>query len=128
MLVVHIHYPYLCLKKPTKDQKYSRKCRKDGNKDFRRVPKEGDFDGVRVTRKQIAFYISNEAADRLQQMADDAGIFKWEMASRMILKGLPGIQSSGYASRRNPEAIKRALSAASKPCNCSCWCRRTNPG
>jgi len=94
-------------KKLTKDQKYNRKRRKDGNKDFRRVPKEGDFDRVRVTRKQITFYISDEAAERLQQMADDAGIFKWEMASRMILKGLPGIQSSGYASRRNPEAINR---------------------
>ena len=40
-------------------------------------------------------------------MADNAGIFKWEMASRMILKGLPGILSSGYASPRNPEAINR---------------------
>jgi len=53
-------------KKLTKDQSYNRKRRKDGNKDFRRVPKEGDFDGVRVTRKQIAFYISNEASERLQ--------------------------------------------------------------
>ncbi|MDB4336794.1 hypothetical protein N9996_04360 [Synechococcus sp. AH-603-M21] len=94
-------------RKLTKDQKYNRKRRKDGNKDFRRISKEGDFDGVRVTRKQIAFYISNEASERLQQMADDAEIFKWEMASRMILKGLPGIQSSGYASLRNPEAINR---------------------
>ena len=59
-------------KKLTKDQKYIRKRRKDGNKDFRRVPKEKDFDGVRVTRKQITFYISDEAAERLQQMADDA--------------------------------------------------------
>jgi hypothetical protein len=38
-------------------------------------------------------------------MADDAGIFKWEMASRIILKGLPGIERSGYATLRNPEAI-----------------------
>ena len=68
--------------------------------------KEG-FDGVRVTRKQITFYLSHEASERLQQMADNAGIFKWEMASRMILKGLPGILSSGYASPRNPEAINR---------------------
>ena len=29
------------------------------------------------------------------------------MASRMILKGLPGILSSGYASLRNPEAINQ---------------------
>ena len=94
-------------KKLTKDQKYNRKRRKDGNKDFRRVSTGKDFDGVRVTRKQIAFYISNEASERLQQMADDAGIFKWEMASRMILKGLPGILSSGYARPRKPEAINR---------------------
>jgi hypothetical protein len=94
-------------RKLTKDQKYNRKRRKDGNKDFRRISKEGDFDGVRVTRKQISFYISNEASERLQQMADDAEIFKWEMASRMILKGLPGIFTSGYASPRNPEAISR---------------------
>ena len=38
-------------------------------------------------------------------MADDPGIFKWEMASRIILKGLPGIDRSGYATLRNPEAI-----------------------
>lgn len=94
-------------KKLTKDQKYNRKRRKDGNKNFRRVPKEGDFDGVRVTRKQVTFYISYEASEHLQLMADDAEIFKWEMASRMILKGLPGIQSSGYALLRNPEAINR---------------------
>ena len=94
-------------RKLTKDQKYNRKRRKDGNKDFRRVSTGKDFDGVRVTRKQIAFYISNEASERLQQMADDAGIFKWEMASRMILKGLPGIFTSGYALLRNPEAINR---------------------
>ena len=94
-------------KKLTKHQKYNRKRRKDGNKDFRRVSTGEHFDGVRVTRKQIAFYISNAAAERLQQMADDAGIFKWEMASRMILKGLPGIFTSGYASPRNPEAINR---------------------
>ena len=91
----------------TKDQKYNRKRRKDGNKDFRRVLKEGDFDGVRVTRKQVTFYISNDASERLLLMAVDAEIFKWEMASRMIPKGLPGIQSSGYALLRNPEAINR---------------------
>jgi hypothetical protein len=94
-------------KKLTKDQKYNRKRRKDGNKDFRRVPKEGQFDGVRVTRKQITFYLSNEASERLTQMAQNAGINKWEMATRMIYKGLPGIISSGYASLRNPEAINR---------------------
>jgi len=84
-------------KKLTKDQKYNRKRRKDGNKDFRKVHKEGGFDGVRVTRRQITFYVSNEASERLTQMARNAGITKWEMATRIILKGLPGIEASGYA-------------------------------
>ena len=94
-------------KKLTKHQRHNRKRRKDGNRNFRKVTKDGKPDGVRVTRKQITFYISNEAAERLQQMTRDAEIHKWEMANRMILKGLPGIQSSGYASLRNPEAINR---------------------
>ena len=94
-------------KKLTKHQRHNRKLRKDGNRDFRRVTKDGEHDGVRVTRKQITFYISNEAAERLQQMAKDAEINKWEMASRMILKALPGILNSGYATLRNPQAIDR---------------------
>ena len=94
-------------KKLTKHQRHNRKRRKDGNRDFRKVTKDGKLDGIRVTRKQITFYISNEAAQRLQQMARDAEIHKWEMASRMILKALPGILNSGYATLRNPQAIDR---------------------
>ena len=94
-------------KKLTKHQRYNRKRRKDGNRDFRKVTKDGKPDGVRVTRKQITFYISNEAAERLQQMTRDAEIHKWEMASRMILKALPGILTSGYATPRSQGAIDR---------------------
>ena len=94
-------------KKLTKHQKYNRKRRKDGSRDFRKVAKDGKPNGVRVTRKQISFYISNEAAERLQQKASNAEIHKWEMASRMILKSLPGILSAGYAELRSPEAIDR---------------------
>ena len=94
-------------KKLTKHQRYNRKRRKEGNRDFRKVTKDGEPVGVRVTRKQINFYISNEAAERLQQMASDGEIHKWEMASRMILKALPGILTSGYANLRSQEPIDR---------------------
>lgn len=94
-------------KKLTKHQRYNRKRRQDGNRNFRKVTKDGKPDGVRVTRKQITFYISNEAAERLNQMARNAEIHKWEMASRMILKALPGILGSGYARLRSQEAIDR---------------------
>mgnify|MGYP004348979147 FL=1 len=40
-------------------------------------------------------------------MARNAEIHKWEMASRMILKALPGILSAGHAEMRSPEAIDR---------------------
>ena len=51
-------------KKLTKHQRYNRKRRQDGNRYFRKVTKDEKPDGVRVTRKQITFYISNEAAER----------------------------------------------------------------
>ena len=69
-------------KKLTKDHKYNRKRRKDGNKDFRRVPIGPIFDARRVTRKQITFYISNEAAD--EQHANRAKA--WEEKKQMTVK------------------------------------------
>ena len=84
--------------KPSKDQKYYRKNKNDSEKEFRGVPKEGTgYDGVRGTRKSICFRISLEAGKRLEEMATNAGITQWEMATRMIYLGLPGIVSSGYA-------------------------------
>ena len=85
-------------KKLTKDQKYHRKQQRDSRKDFRKVPKEGSSDGHRVTRKSTVFRVSTEAAERFKQMAKDVGITQWQLATRMIHHGLPGIQSSGYGS------------------------------
>lgn len=85
-------------KKLTKDQKYHRKQKKDAQKDFRKVPKEDSFNGQRVTRKATTFRVSTEAAERFKQMAKDVGITQWQMATRMIHHGLPGIQASGYGS------------------------------
>ena len=85
-------------KKLTKDQKYHRKQQRDSRKDFRKVPKEGSSDGHRVTRKSTVFRVSTEAAERFKQMAKDVGITQWQLATRMIHHGLPGLQSSGYGS------------------------------
>ena len=84
--------------KLTKDQRYYRKKKKDAEKDFRKVLKEDSFDGQRVTRKATTFRVSTEAAERFKQMATDVGITQWQMATRMIHHGLPGIQKSGYGS------------------------------
>ena len=85
-------------KKLTKHQRYYRKKKKDAEKDFRKIPKEGLYDGQRVTRKATTFRVSTEAAERFKQMAKDVGISQWEMATRMIHHGLPGIEKSGYGS------------------------------
>lgn len=85
-------------KKLTKHQRYYRKKKKDAEKDFRKVPKEDSLDGQRVTRKATNFRVSTEAAERFKQMAKDVGITQWQMATRMIHHGLPGIQASGYGS------------------------------
>ena len=76
-------------KKPTKHQRQYRKRKKESKRDFVRVNKDGPWDGVRVTRRRLKVWISQEAYDRLRCLADQAGIHNWEMLSRIILKALP---------------------------------------
>lgn len=76
-------------KKLTKHQRQYRKRKKEAQKDFVRVKKDGPWDGVRVARRRLKVWISQYAYDRLQSLAQEAGIHNWEMLSRMILKALP---------------------------------------
>ena len=86
------------MQKQTKDQKHYRKLKEDGQKDFRRVQRDNSScPGIRVTKKQITFRVSQEAADRLKVLADQAKVTQWEMVSRIILKGFPGIVNAGWA-------------------------------
>ena len=41
--------------------------------------------------------MSQAAADRLKVLADQAKVTQWEMVSRIILKGFPGIVEEGWA-------------------------------
>ena len=85
-------------KKLTKDQKYNQKLRKQGQKDYKRVPREGKTASTRVTRRSLCVRVSTEVAERLKAMADDADIHQWQMATRIIHKGIPGgISARGYA-------------------------------
>ena len=86
-------------KKLTKDQKYNRKLRKEGQKDYKRVPREGKTASTRVTRRSLCVRVSAETAERLKAMADTAGIHQWQMATRIIHNGIAGgISARGYAS------------------------------
>ena len=86
------------MQKQTKDQKHYRKLKEDGQKDFRKVERDNSpYPGIRVTKKQITFRVSQEAADRLKALADQAEVTQWEMVSRIILKGFPGIVEEGWA-------------------------------
>ena len=86
-------------KKLTKDQKYNRKLRKEGQKDYKRVPREGKTASTRVTRRSLCVRVSTEAAERIKTMADDAGLHQWQMATRIIHNGIAGgISARGYAS------------------------------
>lgn len=69
------------------------KTKKDSLKDFRTVPREGKEPGVRVTRRPLKVNVSQEAFDRLTQLAAQADITKWEMLTRMIIQGIPGYAS-----------------------------------
>ena len=86
------------MQKQTKDQKHYRKLKEDGQKDFRKVERDNSaYPGIRITKKQITFRVSQEAANRLKVLADQAKVTQWEMVSRIILKGFPGIVNAGWA-------------------------------
>jgi len=81
------------MRKLTKDQRYNRKRRKDGNKDFRKVIHEDGTEGVRVTRKALSVSVSMNAYERLVELALKEGINRWEMLSRMLIYSLPAYAS-----------------------------------
>jgi hypothetical protein len=86
-------------KKLTKDQRYNQKKRKEGEQDYKRVPREGKTASTRVTRKALCVRVSTETAERLKKMANDAHIYQWQMTTRIIHNGIPGgISARGYAS------------------------------
>ena len=88
------------MKKLTKHQRQYLKRKKDSEKDFRLVTREGKEPGVRVTRKPLKVNVSQEAYDRLTELADQAQITKWAMLTRMIIKGIPAYASySGSMSK-----------------------------
>ena len=76
-------------KKLTKHQRQYRKRQKEAQKDFVIVKKESPYDGVRVARKRLKVWVSQEAYDRLVQLAAETGIKQWEMLTRILLKSLP---------------------------------------
>ena len=88
------------MKKLTKDQRYYRKKKKDGSRDFRKTIREDGREGVRVTRRPLCVKISQAAFERLVVMAEYSEIKNWEMLTRIILKGLP--KYSYYSDSMSP--------------------------
>lgn len=80
--------------KLTKHQRYYRKKKKDSGQDFRTVEKDGPYPGIRVSRKPLKVNVSQQAFDRLVDLADQVGITRWEMLSRIIIKSLPSYASN----------------------------------
>ena len=77
------------MRKLTKDQRYYRKKKKDAKRDFRRTNREDGTHGVRVTRRPLCVRISLEAFNKLSSMAEDRGLTRWKMLTRMMIQSLP---------------------------------------
>ena len=87
------------MRKLTKDQKYYRKKKKDAKRDFRRTNREDGTHGVRVTRKPLCVRISLEAFNKLSSMAEDKGLTRWRMLTRMIIQTLPKYAELNFEER-----------------------------
>jgi len=77
------------MKKLSKHQRYYRKRKASGRRDFKRIHTEDGRIGVRVTRKQLCVRVSAEAAERLKASAEKYKLTQQDMLTRMILLGLP---------------------------------------
>ena len=73
----------------TKDQRYYKKQKADGEKDFRKTIRDDGSAGVRVTRRKLCVRVNQEAADKLKALADQEEIDQWEMLSRIIIVRTP---------------------------------------
>ena len=73
----------------TKDQRYYKKQKADGEKDFRKTIRADGSAGVRVIKRKICVRVNQEAADRLKALADREEITQWEMLSRIIIVRTP---------------------------------------
>ena len=84
------------MKKLTKDQKYYRKLKKDGKKDFRFTDKaeKGKFwRHVRVTRKALSVRVKLAAYEKLESLSKVLDLPKWEVLTRILLFKLPSYAS-----------------------------------
>ena len=103
------------MKKLTKDQKYYRKLKKDGKKDFRFTDKaeKGKFwRHVRVTRKALSVRVKLAAYEKLESLSKVLDLPKWEVLTRILLFKLPS-----YAS----------LSDSDSPCRRYDWLNPEDP-
>ena len=84
------------MRKLTKDQKYYRKLKKDGQKDIRYADKPSDgnyFRPIRTTRKPISVRISLMAYEKLVELSEKLKLDKWQIINRILLFKLPRYQS-----------------------------------
>ena len=77
----------------TKDQRYYKKQKADGEKDFRKTIRDDGSAGIRVTKRKICVRVNQEAADKLKALADREEITQWEMLSRIIIVRTPTYNS-----------------------------------
>ena len=85
------------MKKLTKDQRYYRKLKKDGQKDIRYKDKPEDknfFRPIRTTRKPISVRISELAYEKLVALSEKLKLDKWQVVNRILLFKLPRYQSN----------------------------------
>jgi len=77
------------MKKLTKYQKFYRKKKQDGEKDFRQENKEDGTRCIRVKRETINVSISQAAFDRLLELSESEKLSRWKMLTRIIITQIP---------------------------------------
>ena len=91
------------MRKLTKDQRYYRKKKKEGEKDIVKLPRKYDGDRFKrwkVSRRAICIRVSLEASEKLTELSENESIKRWEMLSRILTYKIP--KKKGYWYTNHP--------------------------
>ena len=97
------------MRKLTKDQRYYRKKKKEGEKDIVKLPRKYDGDRFKrwkVSRRAICIRVSLEASEKLTALSESESVKRWEMLSRILTYKIP--KKEGYWYTQHPKDGEKA--------------------
>jgi len=93
------------MRKLTKDQRYYRKKKKEGEKDIVKLPRKYDGDRFKrwkVSKRNKCIRVILELSERLAALHEGESVKRWEILSRILTYKIP--RKKGYWYKKYPNS------------------------